>query len=255
MVSSLIPALVQRLSTPVNHYCGKLFPATAYARQILSPTRGTKIEDLAKLMREALLNAVQAYTLAEGSPESSRFSPYNALNRLALDALTPWANPEQSATAIALAEQCHKAAALNFAKSASAWDAIMQPEAVLVRRVLDGTFGRNDESGKVAFDEIVRAYRETLSNLLLKPSELDSVVTQMELLARFHEALAKAERNAVQQQVAESYRNLAQQLQPGRKRPASRVQPIPSSVPITDSETPTPQARTTTARKGRRKSK
>ncbi|MBM4258888.1 MAG: hypothetical protein FJ147_23665 [Deltaproteobacteria bacterium] len=29
MVSSLIPALVQRLSTPVNHYCGKLFPATA----------------------------------------------------------------------------------------------------------------------------------------------------------------------------------------------------------------------------------
>ncbi|MBM4259092.1 MAG: ATP-binding protein [Deltaproteobacteria bacterium] len=37
MVSSLIPALVQRLSTPVNHYCGKLFPATALALQSCLP--------------------------------------------------------------------------------------------------------------------------------------------------------------------------------------------------------------------------
>ncbi|MBM4257233.1 MAG: hypothetical protein FJ147_15200 [Deltaproteobacteria bacterium] len=44
MVSSLIPALVQRLSTPVNHYCGKLFPATALGEQV-SPQFATLVED------------------------------------------------------------------------------------------------------------------------------------------------------------------------------------------------------------------
>jgi len=43
MVSSLIPALVQRLSTPVNHYCGKLFPATALMLGLAQQVTTSKI--------------------------------------------------------------------------------------------------------------------------------------------------------------------------------------------------------------------
>jgi hypothetical protein len=196
-------------------------------------------------MYEALVNAVNAYAHAEGSPASGRFSPYHALNRLALDALTPWSTPEQKDAAIALAEQCRKAAAQSYARSPNVWDAVMQPEALLVERVLDGTFGRAGENSQTAFDEVVRAYTEAMSNLPLKPSEMDSVVTQLELLALFHEALAVAESDAARRRVAVRLRDLVQHLRPGRRRRASQPTsaldgriPMREAVSIAPGETP-----------------
>ena len=113
------------------------------------------------------------------------------------------------------------------------WDAVMQPEALLVERVLDGTFGRADDGGQLAFDEVARAYAEAMSNIPVKPSEIDSVVTQLELLSRFHRALSVAEGNASGRRVADRLLDLAQRLRPGRTRPAGRSTSasLPTSPP------------------------
>ena len=197
--------------------------AALYARQVLSATKRAQVEAAVKSMQEALVSAVNAYALTEGSPTSGRFSPYHALNRLALDALTPWSKPEKKDAAIALAEQCRKAAAQSYEKSPSVWDAIMQPEALLVGRVLDGTFGHPGDSGQSAFEEVARAYAETMSNITIKPTQIDSMVTQLELLARFHDALSVADDgNASGRRVAYRLRDLAQRLRPGGTRLAGR---------------------------------
>jgi hypothetical protein len=252
--------------------------AALYARQVVSITADAKGKaDAAELMRKALISAVDAYTHAEGSPNSGRFSPYHALNRLALDALTPWSTPEQKDAAIALAAQCRKAAAQAYARNPNAWDAVMQPEALLVERMLDGTFGRTGESGQLAFDDVARAYTEAMSNLTLKPSEIDSVVTQLDLLSLFHEALAVTDRDAARRRVVVRLRDLVQFLRPGRRRPAGPPisapddgMPSRESEAIVPPETPveaktlpkepvtTPKSsqrtRATTPRKQRRKS-
>ena len=98
----------------------------------------------------------------------------------------------------------------------------MQPEALLVERVLDGTFGQPGDSGQSAFEEVARAYAETISNITIKPSQLDSVVTQLELLARCHDAMSKADGNASGRRVADRLLDLAQRLRPGRARPRGR---------------------------------
>jgi hypothetical protein len=100
----------------------------------------------------------------------------------------------------------------------------MQPEALLIERLLDGKFGLADESGQFAFDEVASAYAEATSNITVKLSEIDSVVTQMELLARFHDALSVADPNvkASAQRVADRLLDLAQLLRPGRARPGGR---------------------------------
>ena len=98
----------------------------------------------------------------------------------------------------------------------------MQPEALLVERVLDGTFGQPGDIGQSAFEEVARAYAETISNITIKPSQLDSVVTQLELLARCHDAMSKADGNASGRRVADRLLDLAQRLRPGRTRPAGR---------------------------------
>ena len=97
----------------------------------------------------------------------------------------------------------------------------MQPEALLVERVLDGTFGQPGDIGQSAFEEVARAYAETISNITIKPSQLDSVVTQLELLARCHDAMSKADGNASGRRVADRLLDLAQRLRPGRSTSVS----------------------------------
>ncbi|MBM4259750.1 MAG: hypothetical protein FJ147_28120 [Deltaproteobacteria bacterium] len=65
MVSSLIPALVQRLSTPVNHYCGKLFPATA----LLSESTATADKTEKKLIYQNQLKVAEYFWFDPFAPD------------------------------------------------------------------------------------------------------------------------------------------------------------------------------------------
>jgi hypothetical protein len=51
----------------------------------------------------------------------------------------------------------------------------MDPESLLVERLLDRSLLQPGEAGEVACAEVVRAYREALSNLTVTPRQFDSV--------------------------------------------------------------------------------
>jgi pimeloyl-ACP methyl ester carboxylesterase len=192
--------------------------AAVYARQILAgATSETDMAMKQERMTDALKKAVKAYERAAGGADSGHFLPYQALNKLALEALTPWDNSEHKNQAIADTEKCRKDAAQSYAQSRDTWNAIMQAEALLVARMLDGTFGDADERGKNAFNEIARAYSEATVNVTLQPSQLDSMLTQFKLLRLCHKALAVADNDTSRERIAERLDDLAQRLRPGRR--------------------------------------
>jgi hypothetical protein len=114
----------------------------------------------------------------EGRPGEPAFRAYNALNRLAIEALLLPAGAAPQA-AIELARHCRLAAAEAYRRSASVWDAVMVPEALLIERLLDGGLMQTGDTGEQASAEVARAYHDTLANLTVKPREFDSVVAQI----------------------------------------------------------------------------
>jgi hypothetical protein len=141
-------------------------------------------------MKEYLSYSIKAYRSAEGSPGSSGFKVYNALNRLALDALTAWDPETEREAAIKLARLCRHTAAQDFEADPEYWNAVNQPEALLVERLLDEGLGQDGEAGQADFEELANAYDDALSNVTVRPSELDSTIAQMNLLSRFYKALS-----------------------------------------------------------------
>jgi hypothetical protein len=202
-------------------------------------------------MIQALEASAEAYRRAEATPGDRRFSPYHALNRLAVRALFP-SEPADRDAAVALARECRMAAALSYERSPNVWDAAMQAEALLVERLIDRTLGRADEAGQAAFGEVVRAYEHAMSNVTIKPSQLDSVLTQMELLARFSEALSRADDEAEWfGLMAERLRQLIRRLQPGRPTPDVRPTAPPPSKQAPPGTAGPPAASESVPRKSR----
>ena len=167
--------------------------ASLQARRLLSGRLSPSERSVAsRRMTACLLKSIESYQRAEGSPGSNRFSLYHALNRLALDALTEWSDTASRDAAIELAQQCRRAAADGFAANPNLWDAVNQPEAMLIERLIDGGLGKPGDAGRAVFDELAHAYAEAMTNITVKPSQIDSMVTQMDLLSRFCDALSLA---------------------------------------------------------------
>ncbi len=196
----------------------------------------------ARKMTDCLHRAIDAYGSAEGSPGSNHFSPYHALNRLALDALTDWASPASRDAAIELARQCRSSAAQRFTATPTLWDAIVQPEALLVERLIEGAIGRSGDAGRAVFEEIARAYADAMLNVTIKPSQLAAMVAQLELLARLCDAMAMVQfDDEALARTATHLLELAQRLQPGHSATATRrppqreapaaAAPAPAAVP------------------------
>jgi hypothetical protein len=150
-------------------------------------------------MDQALRDSAGFYRQGEGRPGDAAFRSYNALNRLAIEALLVPADGERQGEgegnaantdieAIALARYCRSAARDAYARSADFWDAMREPESLLVEHLLDARLMQSGAVGQLAFDEVTRAYQETLSSLCLKPKQLDSVLAQICLLSRFCDA-------------------------------------------------------------------
>jgi hypothetical protein len=207
--------------------------ASLHAKQLLQPeVKSDEIARAGRSMTDALMAGAEAYGEGEGLLGDIDFRPYNALNRLALQALTlPDSDPQRDA-AIALAKQCRLAAAEAYRRNANLWDAVMEPEALLVERLLDGGFMQVGDGGRLAFEEVARAYREALSNITVKPKELDSVVSSLCLLSRFCDALYVVKKDAGWRRMADCLIALAEQLSPGAckrdDRPKSGDEPPPA---------------------------
>jgi len=207
--------------------------AALQARRLLTQRLSETDKDVVRReMLDSLDRAIAAYQSAEGSPGSSRFSTYHALNRLALDALTEWASPASRDAAIELAQQCRRAAAQGFELSPSLWDAITQPEALLVEHLIDGSFGRAGDAGRAVFEEVARAYADAMLNVTVKPSQIDTMVSQMELLSRLCDALALVRfGDEALARTAARLVELVQRLQPGRAARDDRPHAAPGKEP------------------------
>ncbi len=210
--------------------------ANLYARRILQPGGSTaqRERDVASML-DAVRQSASAYRSAEGDPGRAHFAPYLALNRLTLDAVSAAARGTPDSAAVALAQQCRAAARQRFTESGQVWDAVMQCEALLVQRLLDGRLAEDDDEGRAAFEEIAAAYEETLDNTPVRPSQLDTIVSQMEILSRFHDALAQAQRDAARRLIADRLLELVQRIRPGRAprtdRPATAAKRVARGRP------------------------
>jgi hypothetical protein len=205
--------------------------ASIYARELLSGKLAPNaVKVTSEKMRAALAESVTAYREAEGAPGGAQFDPYTMLNRLALEALTPWPFPEARAQAIDLAQQCRKAAAAKLARSPDVWSAVMQPEALLMERLIEGRLGESGEGGNTALEEVAIAYAEGFANVPITPAQLDSVVTNLELLSRFFAALALAEPRGALARTAGRLLELTERIRPGRAPRGSRPAPQRSAA-------------------------
>jgi hypothetical protein len=189
-------------------------------------------------MLTSLQEAIKAYTRAEGGQGSQPFSPFHAINRLSLDAITPWDNEDERIAARRLASEAGEVAAQRFGVRDNFWNAVMVPEARLVEVLLDGELGRPDPA---ALAEVSQAYAQALSSLTVKPRQIDSVMARLRTLSCLFDATVlfegpeRADLGLGHWWTAEHLLTLCEQLLPGsqprRERPPRPLRPRPVPPP------------------------
>lgn len=219
--------------------------ASLHARRLLRGGLGVAAQaSVRQAMHDALSQSIEAYRSAEGSPASGRFVPHLAASRLALDALTPWDSPQRRDEAIALAQQCRQTAAQRFARSAGLWDAVMQADALMVEMLIDGSLGDAGDAGRQRFDELVVGYAQAMDSLCVKPTQIDVLLGQIELLALFCQALGlESLSDRAWPRIAARLLELVQHIQPGRSEPGGYAN-RPPRARVKATATASPAART-----------
>ena len=207
--------------------------ASVKARDVLRAEQAGPRNDAAEAMRDALKRSTEAYARDEGKPGSGRFDSYLALNRLQLQALVAWpadgvaADPAEG---VDLAQQCRLEAQARYASEGDPWSAVMQSDAALTEALLNSSLGLAGDAGQAAIDKLSASYAATLANLTLRPSQLDSVVTQMELLSRFGDALWLGGSDVSLYRAASRLLELRERIRPGARPRGDRPPPAAGSA-------------------------
>lgn len=137
-------------------------------------------------IKQALEQAALWYEKGEGASNQPGFSPYCAQNRLALRAVLGEAEPAEAALAL----QAGEIARQRYADSRESFDPFMVADGVLIARFIDGSLRDRPEEAE---REILACYQDIREQLPESARQLDSVVTQIRLLAGFVEKRAAAE--------------------------------------------------------------
>jgi hypothetical protein len=175
-------------------------------------------------MMDALVQAVAAYQRAEGVAGQPGFRPSLALSRLALDALTPWPSDSERDAALAIGQQCFNQAGEAFQQDSAFLNAVMRPEAQFVQGLLSRSIGAPGEAGESAWQAVIHAYTQALSNITVKPKDMDMILSQMVRLATLLDAVAvfidddNPDDTAAMRCIANRLIELADTLQPGLAR-------------------------------------
>jgi CHAT domain-containing protein len=168
--------------------------ASLHARQVLKEHRAAKApaKSAADDLRKALADSVQAYRSAEGVPGRPQFSPYHVLNRYALEAVLHGGaiDAAQHESAIEMVRQSQSTADEGFRADGDFYNAVMGPEGLLVIEMIEGRLGQSGDEGDAALARVKQRYGEAFDNLTVKPKDLDSVVGQLCVLSRLHDAMA-----------------------------------------------------------------
>jgi hypothetical protein len=86
---------------------------------------------------------------------------------------------------------------------------------LLIERLLDQQLLQAGEAGERAYEEVARAYAETLASLALRPRDLDSIVSQIGMLSRFCDARRVTSGETGWQLAADRLVALIEQVWPG----------------------------------------
>lgn len=183
-------------------------------------------------VKQALEQAALWYEKGEAHPNQSGFSPYCAQNRLALQAVLGNTGPEEAALALQAGEMARQ----RYARSRDYFDLIMAADGVLIARLIDRSLLARPADAE---REILGCYRDIREQLPETERKLDSVLTQIRLLATFVKKRATAEAGTEEPaKLVERLRRIADLLEgkleaPDRKQP---VLPAPSSPDSTTAE-------------------
>jgi hypothetical protein len=186
-------------------------------------------------MMEALVAAVAAYKRAEGVAGQPGFRPSLALSRLALDALTPWPSDGERDAALAIGQQCFNQAGVAFQQDSAFLNAVLRPEAQFVQGLLNRSIGAAGEAGEAAWQGVIHAYTQALSNITVKPKDMDLIQSQMVRLATLLDAVAVFSEDddpvdtAAMRRIADRLIELADSLQPGVARQRAARAKLPAS--------------------------
>ncbi|MCB1825190.1 MAG: CHAT domain-containing protein [Candidatus Competibacteraceae bacterium] len=190
----------------------------------------TGAEDRPTGVKQALEQATYWYGKGEGHPNQPGFSPYCAQNRLALRVVLLG---ETTLAEAALASQAGEIARQRYPVSRDSFDLLMVADGLLIARLIDGGLRKRPEEAE---REILDCYRDIREQLPESARQLDSVMTQIRLLAGFIEKRAAAE-PGVEGLAALSNRlsRIAAELEGGldaseRKQPATSVVSSPDSI-------------------------
>lgn len=160
--------------------------------------------------------AIKEYEGAEGAPGSGRFAPELVLDRLALVALTLPFEEALTTKNVALTRFCANSGEDSAGERADAALHLLAPKALLVRHLLQRTLGDPSDASQLALEEIAAAYVQATCNITLKPSEIDTIVGDADILARFYLALGPGRPGdeALMARTAERLEDLARRLRP-----------------------------------------
>jgi CHAT domain-containing protein len=184
--------------------------AAVHARAALSAADATARTSALRAMRAALDHSERWY-FGEVSLDEPQPDPYTGINWLFLATLQP-ASAELRAKKLLFAQRCVAVAEARFRATPDVWSAVSAPNGALVQQLQGGALGGAQAEAAVA--QALRAYREALQGLSLRPKQLHSTVEQLCLLALFNEALA-AGRSDTHARTAASLRAIADALLPG----------------------------------------
>jgi hypothetical protein len=179
-------------------------------------------------MQEAARAALEAYARAEGTPGADGFRPYDALHGLALRMVFDgWDAPDEKSAAVALARQCGMAASRLDAIGGDPWDVVLNPEAVLIERLRDGSLATEGEAGAAALADVLAAYRAALENLGPRARHVERTVAHLDMRSTLFDALFLMGSGDAYLRMADALLAVIGQLRPGREargdRPAGAI--------------------------------
>lgn len=166
--------------------------AVQAGRVLAAAPNEAAIGDAFDALKQALDNAVEVYRHAEEQPGNSDFAPLLALKRSALQTLDAALEPGARNAALALARHAQQRAEREPAQRIGVWGAVIEPEAMLVEQLIAGTLGSPGDGGQAQVEAIARAYADAIGNIAFKRSEVDAVIADIDLLAQFYAAAARA---------------------------------------------------------------
>ena len=134
-------------------------------------------------IREALEQSRNWYQRGQGDPDHPGFSPYNAQNRLALEAVLGIAQSADAKSAIDAGKIAHD----RYDQSRDYFDLIMGADGLLIARLIDGSLQQQASETLAAECAIVECYQSLRDKLPETERSLDSVLSQIELLAKFYQ--------------------------------------------------------------------